>query len=211
MKAVMISIRPKWCEKIANGEKTIEVRKTRPKLTPPFKCYIYCTYGQGLIGYHDPDYPNMLLDVKVSKDATWGNCCNGKVIGEFVCDKITYFGNVATDPWNHLRGGTHEDLKRIVTEKACLSEADMLAYRGKYGWHISDLVIYEKPLELRQFVTEGDCDCANCRNCYWFDGGNGYNVEADCNLVYEYLGTGKTLKPLFRPPQSWCYVEGGEG
>ena len=42
-KAVMLSIRPKWAEKIANGEKTIEVRKTRPKLHTPFKCYIYCT------------------------------------------------------------------------------------------------------------------------------------------------------------------------
>ena len=28
-KAVLISIRPKWCEKIINGDKTIEVRKTR--------------------------------------------------------------------------------------------------------------------------------------------------------------------------------------
>lgn len=46
VKAVMISIRPKWCEKIANGEKTIEVRKTRPKLETPFKCYIYCTHGK---------------------------------------------------------------------------------------------------------------------------------------------------------------------
>lgn len=42
-KAVLISIRPKWVEKIVSGEKTIEVRKTRPKLDTPFKCYIYCT------------------------------------------------------------------------------------------------------------------------------------------------------------------------
>lgn len=44
-KAVMLSIRPKWCEKIASGEKTIEVRKTKPKLDTPFKCYIYETQG----------------------------------------------------------------------------------------------------------------------------------------------------------------------
>ena len=44
-KSVMISIRPKWCEKIVNGEKTIEVRKTRPKLNTPFRVYIYCTLG----------------------------------------------------------------------------------------------------------------------------------------------------------------------
>lgn len=42
MKCVMLSIRPKWCEKIASGEKTIEVRKSAPKEVP-FKCYIYCT------------------------------------------------------------------------------------------------------------------------------------------------------------------------
>ena len=36
-KAVLISIRPKWVEKIASGEKTIEVRKTRPTLATPFK------------------------------------------------------------------------------------------------------------------------------------------------------------------------------
>ena len=47
-KAVLISIRPKWCEKIASGEKTIEVRKTRPKLHTPFKCYIYCTKDKHL-------------------------------------------------------------------------------------------------------------------------------------------------------------------
>ena len=41
--AVLISIRPKWCEKIISGEKTIEVRKARPKLATPFKCHIYCT------------------------------------------------------------------------------------------------------------------------------------------------------------------------
>ena len=42
-KAVLISIRPKWCELIASGKKTIEIRKTRPKIETPFKCYIYCT------------------------------------------------------------------------------------------------------------------------------------------------------------------------
>ncbi len=43
MTAVMLSIRPEWCSLIAQGKKTIEVRKNRPKLGTPFKCYIYCT------------------------------------------------------------------------------------------------------------------------------------------------------------------------
>ena len=41
MKSVLISIQPKWVEKIVKGEKTIEVRKSRPKIETPFKCYIY--------------------------------------------------------------------------------------------------------------------------------------------------------------------------
>ena len=47
-KAVLISIRPKWCELIANGTKTVEVRKSRPKIATPFKCYIYCTKDRHL-------------------------------------------------------------------------------------------------------------------------------------------------------------------
>lgn len=43
MNLVMISIHPKWCGLIASGEKTVEIRRTRPKFDTPFMCYIYCT------------------------------------------------------------------------------------------------------------------------------------------------------------------------
>ena len=42
-KAVLMSAKPEWCKKILSREKTVEVRKTRPKLETPFKVYIYCT------------------------------------------------------------------------------------------------------------------------------------------------------------------------
>ena len=122
MKSVMLSIQPKWIEKIVNGEKTIEVRKTRPKIKTPFKCYIYCTYGQ--------KNENYMLGKR------------GKVIGEFVCERIV------------------ENFKYLVTPKglecACLSEqevCDYLGFNGGYGWHISDLKIYDKPKELGNFFT----------------------------------------------------------
>ena len=51
---ILISIKPKWCSKILNKEKTIEIRKTKPKLDPPFKVYIYCTMDSNL--YKDGDY-----------------------------------------------------------------------------------------------------------------------------------------------------------
>ena len=35
VKAVLISIKPKWCDLIRRGRKTVEVRKTCPKLEVP--------------------------------------------------------------------------------------------------------------------------------------------------------------------------------
>lgn len=192
MKAVLISIRPKWCSKIVNGEKTIEVRKTKPKLEPPFKCYIYMT--KGFASYA------VLNNMWCHNN---GGMC---VIGEFVCDRISEF--------KYKGGGflVQGSIPTTIDElaRSCLTDKEFRDYAKEntvFGWHISDLKVYDKPLELRQFTTEGDCDCMNCRKCFWSEPGNGYNVEDDCGLVYEYLGTGKTLKPLFRPPQSWCYVE----
>lgn len=54
-KAVLMSTQPKWCELIANGKKTVEVRKTRPKLKTPFKVYIYCTKGKLALLRDDTD------------------------------------------------------------------------------------------------------------------------------------------------------------
>lgn len=71
MKAVLISIKPKWCELIASGKKTVEVRKTRPKLETPFKVYIYCTKDKK--GWFHFGKKQRL---------------DGMVIGEFLCDEI---------------------------------------------------------------------------------------------------------------------------
>lgn len=213
MKSVLISIRPWWCLLIAQGKKTIEVRKTIPKLKPPFKVYIYCTntkpflvWGDVFRGNWETEFTNVSGYSRERAEKIW-DLFNGKVMGEFVCDEITYFGNVATDPWERLLGSTHEEHKRLVTEKACLSESEMLQYKGHYGWHISKLQIYDDPKPLSEFVVVGDCDCLNCKKCAWFDKGNGFNVEDDCNLAYENIRRKDPLKPIFKPPQSWCYVE----
>ena len=82
-KAVLISIRPKWCEKIVNGDKTIEVRKTRPKMNTPFKCYIYCTL---------PKYPHEdFIATNYPRPQFYGG---GKVIGEFTCDRIDWITHI---------------------------------------------------------------------------------------------------------------------
>lgn len=134
-KAVLISIRPEWCEKIINGRKTIEVRKTRPKMNPPFKCYIY-------------------------------KCGNGKVIGEFLCDEI-----IEDRTYGH-----NEEFYRA----ACMSAYDAAAYAMQspmYGWHISDLRVYDHPRDLWEFTG------------------------------LRQTRFGWEPVPITRPPQSWRYVE----
>ena len=185
MKSVLLSIQPKWCELITQGKKTVEVRKTKPKLETPFKCYIYCTKSR----------------IPYESFAVSGNPyeCGGKVIGEFVCDKITEY-ECSSDGFGEL----------ATTCGTCLTYDEIINYcngNELYGWYISDLVIYDKPRDLSEFYTEGDCDCINCKNCAWFDRGNGYNVEDDCNLAYKGAFTHRSFKPIRRPPQSWCYVE----
>lgn len=187
-KAVMISIRPKWCQKIADGEKTIEIRKTRPRLETPFKCYIYCTQGGVALGM-------------------WGK--HGKVIGEFTCDRIDTLARIGyTGSYEKSRYHvcTDDFRPKLATEdflNACLAETEAEEYlRGRtgYGWHISDLVIYNTPKELSKFWFPPELYCERER-C----GGCPYDQVADVNGEYSYDCEWK--RPLTRPPQSWSYVE----
>lgn len=187
MKAVMKSVSPRICEKVANGDCTILVSKTAPKCGVPFKGYIYCTKE------------------KKQDDIIWAGIFgdrgkwNGRVIGEFICDKIDeiipdynpittkfYYGYVAD------------------TEATCLSEEELQKYgknKSLYFWHISDLKIYDKPKELSEFKTppceKGEKACANCKCLVKVNTPDRY--ECEC-----YVEDGK---PITRAPQSWQYVE----
>ncbi|MGN0789054.1 MAG: ASCH domain-containing protein [Christensenellales bacterium] len=177
----MISIQPKWCELIANGQKTIEVRKTRPKIDTPFKCYIYETHA-----IYKPNGCKCLYRG------------NGKVIIEFVCDKI--------DEYNFHKGLTEFNDMGLPCKqygsyfifaddykKMCLSYDEVKDYgKGKtlYGLHISDLKIYDKPKELNEFTPICKYEGKFCQNCLQY--------------VEQFGGC---CRIITRPPQSWCYVE----
>lgn len=170
-KAVMISIRPKWCEKICRGEKTIEVRKTRPKLETPFKCYIYRTKGT---------VPHIINDKWVQMEV------GGTVIGEFTCDRIDRLAP-ANEPYGIY------DVDDDYVLQTCLENGALWDYghgTPLYGWHISDLKLYDPLKKLSEFkrLCKVESDCCACPH---------YNYsKMDCD--------GRTIK---RPPQSWCYVE----
>lgn len=176
MKAVLISIQPKWCELIASGIKTVEVRKTKPKIETPFKVYIYET------NWKDNSYYKVFHKETI-----------GKVIGEFVCNQIECF---TTD----YRADKNQT-KRI-SEQSCVSMIDLCEYESishcLYAWHISDLIIYDKPKEVREFYRE--CEQQECDDCPFLHFDNTPNSYEGWCTVDEKI-------PLKRPPQSWCYVE----
>ena len=164
MKGVLISIRPKWVEKIANGEKTIEVRKSAPKEVP-FKAYIYATKPKKWFRFSSCGYASdeclWLSNGKVEMgdgfkfwaDGDEYQCLNGQVIGEFICDKTERFtvGSLRSD-----------DIEKL----ACLSYNEMINYFYKpeeldgktvkqgFAWHISNLKIYDKPILLKELGVD---------------------------------------------------------
>ena len=149
MTTIMKSVSPRICEKVANGDCTILVSKTAPKEVP-FKAYIYCTKE------------------KKQDDIIWAGVCgdrgkwNGRVIGEFVCDKVFLL-----HPYTYDRGSADLERRKFIQTfegsskeneilaATCLTQDEMFDYIGAgnygYGWHISDLKIYNKPKELSEF------------------------------------------------------------
>lgn len=211
MKAVLMSIHPQWCQKIFSGEKTIEVRRNRPKLEPPFTVYVYCTKAKNIREdglYLLPNDKELHLGCKENDlgFVCWeGDFRNGKVIGSFVCDKVE---EIMVKADCATTNGEHWKLLKIAKE-ACLSKQKLKDYirvgESGYGWHISDLKIYDKPKELSEFYTLGNCEkydfCNQCKNFHrgqgWLDGS--YCDEDSC--------LDNTRIPVTRAPKSWQYVE----
>lgn len=185
MKSVLISIRPKWCELIASGEKTIEVRKTKPKIETPFKCYIYCTKSDDMfwvlntISRREYGISVVCANLDGAEGAIRGD---GKVIGEFVCKKFTYI-----EAGYDTNGRKHLYNTAFIEHCMCISDNELHEYLyknrencGGWAWHISDLVIYDTPKELSEFRKPCKPGC-----------------NAICNI-----GCPNVLE---RSPKTWCY------
>ena len=101
--------------------------------------------------------------------------CNGKVIGEFTCERIAL---IAYDG-----GELSSTTNAAFSPATCLTQSEIIAYIGDkgrcYGWHMSDLCIYDQPKGLDEFTRLRET---------------------------KFGSEPVTIK---RPPQSWCYVEEG--
>ena len=118
MPYIILSTHPEWWEKIRSGEKTLEIRKTAPARTPPFRVFVYVT---GNIG----------------------------VVGEIICDSVIKIDVSSENP----------AVSADILAQSRLSVKQLIEYRGHvgnrvrplFGWHISEVKVYEKPVSLSRF------------------------------------------------------------
>lgn len=193
MVAILMSVQPKYCELIARGDKTRELRKTKPKIATPFKVYVYCTkpvdvwglcrdeYGVGLL--HRSNFP-----IAKSKGL---DIIHGAVIGEFICDEITDY------PYEQYNDGEHV-MPYGELERLCLDGIEVYDYlrtEDGYGWHITDFKLYDKPRALGELLHECNGVCVDTKK----------KIKCERIMVDGFSCNG--LKPITKPPQSWCYVE----
>lgn len=217
MKSIMTAVSPYLCEKIANGDCKILVKKSAPKEVP-FRDCIYCTKTKNKWSLCDYEgaYENSEGEIVYAQQ---------HIIGEFICDKIEdfYCASVPYLKENNLGygqfvdngvykvNGWHEGIvferndRYIETmlnnddlKEMCLSAQELFDYIGVgkhlFAWHISDLKIYDKPKELSEFRKSGFMTEEE-----WL-----FNLYPNTHCHYEAWA--KKFE-IARPPQSWCYVE----
>jgi predicted transcriptional regulator len=237
MKAILMSIQPKWCEKIISGEKTIEVRKTAPKA--PFRAFIYCTKGKWQHLVQMPDKTYRIYSGReygsYDKNLKFKSESNRKIIGEFICDKVDKI-SVHNDACYSVGNLFANKLKNM-----CLTVAELKEYLGAknngYAIGITALKIYDKPKELSDFYSIKQCKPEyspfgyqwtwedrhkrntggwgkkyrpvpiECHRCRCLVGGEDYLDEKSGCVLFDYECISKYHKPLYRPPQSWQYIQ----
>ena len=161
-KALILSVRSEHTYNIITGKKTLELRKSVPK---GFKgwVYVYVTKATPMLGYSKGNSFGTDFDeycLATFRERHWIDVIlNGTVPFRFWFDeyeklKLGRWVNHKVGDWNY-RGYMDEHLKTF--NKLCLSEEQVLDYgKGKdlYAWHIKNLDIFDKPMQLGEFVKD---------------------------------------------------------
>jgi predicted transcriptional regulator len=186
MKAIMLSINPEWGVKVLNGEKEYEARKTKPHCELPVDVYMYITKGDknNCLEYAD----NPRQDEKGMWVCGSGYpYANGKVVAKFTLDRVEEIKYHNGQVRFYSKGNEHQ---YSWLKETCLTFDELDNYlKGKngYAWHISNLVIFDEPKELKNFLINSHTVS-----------GIGFKGEEK---------QFKILEPLKRAPESYCYIE----
>lgn len=217
MNKVMKSVNPKDSELIASGKKTVIISKTKPKINIPFKCYLYTTKETKgtdilwILNQKERRFCGSKIASLINAKSVGGATkANGKVIGEFICNKAEKIVADGTCHPLYGYGGTRYNFGHL--EDAQLNEQELYDYLGEpviltddpcykkmefngYAWYISNLTIYDKPRELSEFWGADKCPYASKNGC---------THKYHCFRAGETKRCGDTLS---NPPRNWCYIK----
>ena len=196
--AIIMVLTPKECSLLFNGNMSMIVRKSMPKKLPsPFKVYVYQKKHKG-----GKAIINEVLN------SVYGG---GKVIGEFVCDKVIKYGYDVISCAKFEVNGAYVKEENRYNAGACLSAEEMYEYSNGnplYGGHITEPKRYDTPKELSEFRKPDffrDCEKDCRKNCameyYRCPTRDSHKASAMAGYCR------KKGKNLTRLPQYWCYVE----
>lgn len=194
---ILASIKPYYYYLIAEGIKKIEVRKSALK-----------NLSQDIAFYMSKDERSFAKIPKEFQEKYRKHF--GKVGMRVVCDKVyEYNFHEGLTAFNSmgLPSRTYGSYLIFADDykSMCLSYDEVKNYgKGKpiYGWHISDLKIYDKPKELSEFRKPLDSVYCSYFKDYCEEGCVSFgSTDYVCNDYWNWE------RGLIRPPQSWQYVE----
>lgn len=187
MRKVLVSLKPYYYYLVGEGIKKIEVRKNMPRASD---------WNKEVLFYMSKDVKSFAKIPKEFQEKYRKHF--GEVGMQFVCDKIEEFHEYELSPSKKFYEFEKARISLFLKE-SCLSYNEVCDYRKNlpyykplYGWHISDLVIYDKPKPIMQFYKPCPIKLG-FKNC------------PGCELYSTY--TGCCMNNIDRPPQSWCYVD----
>ena len=194
MKAILISIKPKYVAKILNGEKTIEVRKSMPKCDLPIYVYIYYTKDKPYLANATELFTGKYACISNDEVSYKEHNLNGKVVAKFTLNKVE---EIHQNYQIELGSWRYYENEETIEELACLDNGDLQDYldmKTGYAWHISNLEIFDKPKELSEFrhYNKPSCDSCQFQHSTCCD----YHREVECDDI-----------PLTKAPQSWQFIE----
>jgi len=172
MKKLMISAHPEWVEKILNGEKTIEVRPWIPKGELPLEVLIYVTKRTLYFNSYENEWQTSKVDRKLLNPNLFHR--DGKVVAKFILNKAEdiepIFGYQTNESDSVVFCGIYTDslTQEELIKQSCIPNLMYKVYdkweaeeydepRPTYAWKIDDLVIFDKPKELGEFVRANPC------------------------------------------------------
>lgn len=213
-KCIILSVQPQWLHKILTGKKTIEIRKSTPKCDYPIDVYLYCTKPNRFPNTSNGNKTQILtFDESTNKYRLWKSSygitiLNGKIVAKFTLNKVD---KVLNNLFTFRIEGKETGYTHSIAEKSCLDFNDMHKYlydKDGYAWHIDNLQIFDKPMELREFYRNNfDEDEAKPCNCGKHCKYEGYDLQEHCGIcTIDYDGSACPFLKIQRQPQSWCYA-----